>query len=274
MGLPEELDIKMAPKKGYEYWRLIGYIPALIVAFLLLWSYYSFVIVFCAIQDSPMKSWKIFSLIFYHLFFLGTCTTYLQCMFSNPGVPPLAPEDQTITIEICDKCKRIKPERSHHCSLCQRCTLKMDHHCIWIYNCVGFRNYKFFVLFLTYIGFMGLVVVISMSSWIIDRFKSKESFVNIESGIQLIAHLLVAAIFGGGLFLFAVMHYRLILTNSTTIESMSMKRKIYKLDPYSNWTQVFGHNPLLWFLPVFTSLGDGMSFIKNSTENINLIESV
>src|SRR5271170_2726302 len=57
----------------------------------------------------------------------------------------------------CQKCNYMKPDRTHHCSICKRCILKMDHHCPWLGNCIGFRNYKPFVLFLVYLSLFCLV---------------------------------------------------------------------------------------------------------------------
>lgn len=50
----------------------------------------------------------------------------------------------------CDTCKKLKPDRAHHCSQCGVCILKMDHHCNWMYNCIGYYNYKAFLVFLLY----------------------------------------------------------------------------------------------------------------------------
>lgn len=45
----------------------------------------------------------------------------------------------------CQKCKFVKPIRTHHCSVCNKCVLLMDHHCMWTNNCIGLNNYKQFI---------------------------------------------------------------------------------------------------------------------------------
>ena len=51
--------------------------------------------------------------------------------------------------KMCKTCKVQKPARSKHCRVCNICVSKFDHHCIWIKQCVGQRNYKYFLMYLS-----------------------------------------------------------------------------------------------------------------------------
>ena len=44
----------------------------------------------------------------------------------------------------CQFCDTHVLENSKHCGRCNRCTANFDHHCIWLNNCVGGKNYKYF----------------------------------------------------------------------------------------------------------------------------------
>ncbi|KAL5032390.1 palmitoyltransferase swf1, variant 2 [Batrachochytrium dendrobatidis] len=48
----------------------------------------------------------------------------------------------------CTTCKTLKPARSKHCSVCKGCIARLDHHCVWINNCVGHYNNRWFLSFL------------------------------------------------------------------------------------------------------------------------------
>jgi hypothetical protein len=53
-------------------------------------------------------------------------------------------------LHFCPMCATYKPPRAHHCSRCNFCVLKYDHHCPWLGQCVGFFNYKNYLLVLLY----------------------------------------------------------------------------------------------------------------------------
>lgn len=124
----------------------------------------------------------------------------------------------------CKKCQAVKPDRAHHCSTCGRCVLKMDHHCPWLATCVGLRNYKAFLLFLTYVSLFCITCFASTALWVWEEIFSAHQM---DSGLRVVNIIMLAVLSGIiGLVLsgFAGWHYYLTLTAQTTIESLEKTR--------------------------------------------------
>ncbi|VWU50351.1 palmitoyltransferase, putative [Hepatocystis sp. ex Piliocolobus tephrosceles] len=48
----------------------------------------------------------------------------------------------------CDICGFVEAQ-SKHCKVCNKCVSVFDHHCMWVNNCIGKKNYKYYVGLLT-----------------------------------------------------------------------------------------------------------------------------
>ncbi|KAI7458521.1 zf-DHHC-domain-containing protein [Hortaea werneckii] len=129
----------------------------------------------------------------------------------------------------CKKCACVKPDRTHHCSSCGQCVLKMDHHCPWLATCVGLRNYKPFLLFLTYTSVFCWACFAVTSTWVWAEIMDD---VKMEEGLLVVNVILLAVLAGViGLVLtgFTAWHFYLAITGQTTIESLEKTRYLSPL---------------------------------------------
>mmetsp|Transcript_99362 Transcript_99362/g.155365 ORF Transcript_99362/g.155365 Transcript_99362/m.155365 type:complete len:339 (+) Transcript_99362:104-1120(+) len=239
-------------------------------------------------QNSEMLARGYWQTVTFHV--VTTLLSYclLRCIFTSPGTVPdgqgweLKPDEEgaegneheggphlvekkhTGERRHCKWCLKYKPDRTHHCRVCNLCVLKMDHHCPWIYNCVGFRNHKFFFLLLVYALLDLSLVSITMfdTVWWSTRVDvSIVTMISLLFGETLAMFLLVLII------AFLSFHVWLMTKAMTTVEfcEKSLKKasynsSIYSRGFYGNVCAVLGPQPLLWFLPLSFPEGDGLTW--------------
>ena len=97
-----------------------------------------------------LSGW-IFFFIFALLFFL--LSSFMDPGFLRPSSPFIDIIDRALQQQIdlsnfCPYDEVVKTETYFHCQICRRCVENFDHHCPFIDNCLGYRNHKYFILFL------------------------------------------------------------------------------------------------------------------------------
>mmetsp|Transcript_24844 Transcript_24844/g.78259 ORF Transcript_24844/g.78259 Transcript_24844/m.78259 type:complete len:356 (+) Transcript_24844:102-1169(+) len=267
-----------------------------------LWSIYTFLHLVPLLQigvqrqyvDIPSRIKGQIELIVFNYFTAMLLICYAKSILTHPGEIPsgdpkweyssqpdtmahlVKEKKKTGDRRHCKWCGKYKPDRCHHCRVCKTCILKMDHHCPWIYNCVGFCNYKWFFLLLLYSWLACQFIFWTMMESVVRSVTQSMDFLPMfflffGETLALFMSVLVTS--------FWCFHVWLMFMAMTTIEfcEKSMPKKeedsgggsryegsAWSRGPYGNVCAVLGNNPLTWLLPMGGPPGDGMSYDMES----------
>jgi len=240
--------------------------------------------------------WPVCNLVLFNLIVAGLVYCYICSIFVLPGSIPTKEEDpsghwdyrsveapasaggdthqnletkRTGDRRQCKWCCKFKPDRCHHCRVCRTCVLRMDHHCPWLFNCVGFRNHKYFFLLLVYATIACQMIIWTMLGDVLSTLEDDDPILWM---FCLLFGETLAGFFGVLVTLFFVFHAWLMLKAMTTIEFCEKQSKkggltaaVYDRGLYGNICAVLGDRPLLWFVPLSLPSGDGLIFTDEST---------
>ena len=246
-------------------------LPLVFVLHIILLVYSTYVLCYMPAVGLGMDSAESIS---FHLITALAIISYYRGVVSDPGsIPDTAEwEKENIAkkqegLRFCSREKKYKPERAHYCSAIERNVLKMDHYCPWLANCVGFFNHKFFMLFILYATIATGWTTISTAHLLAVSsagLLTKAKALSAAQVFFLTEGLCISSLIALILTPFTGFHFWLVARNQTTLEycEKANAKVSYSGGFFYNFSQIFGKNPLLWFLPVQTVEGPGLSFEK------------
>ncbi|KAL4805498.1 DHHC palmitoyltransferase-domain-containing protein [Aspergillus unguis] len=82
-----------------------------------------------------------------------------------------------VPVKYCKTCCIWRPPRCYHCRVCDNCIETLDHHCVWLNNCVGRRNYRYFFTFVSTSTLLALYLLgASLAHILVYRTRQDISF--------------------------------------------------------------------------------------------------
>ncbi|CAD8138087.1 unnamed protein product [Paramecium octaurelia] len=128
----------------------------------------------------------------------------------------LVSQTKLCEFKFCDTCKIYKTSTTAHCRRCDNCVQGFDHHCVWLGQCIGQRNYRYFYCFILFLTIMLTFLLIVQIKHLADM---DDYFI-----IELLSYALNT--FGFLLFstYLLVLHTYFIFANKTTYEYLTINR--------------------------------------------------
>ncbi|CAO3630657.1 unnamed protein product [Cunninghamella blakesleeana] len=151
------------------------------------------VIIIWLFTISKETSHYIFINFIFFVSFVIAMSTFYKAVLIDPGflnnhlsfdeqreiIVDLAEEQKLDQRHFCITCMNKKPLRSKHCKRCGRCVAKFDHHCPWIFNCIGLKNHRYFIMFLINMEIC-IIMFITLTYRYLDENTSKIPSVSID----------------------------------------------------------------------------------------------
>jgi len=278
-------------------------VACVVASILGLWYIYVFCHCVPLLTASHTYSNGFWELVIFNVLTVLLLSCYVRCMLQHPGTIPdreasgiesweYVPQDKKLSEHVldplqmsvlekkrsgerrnCKWCVKYKPDRCHHCRVCRTCVLKMDHHCPWINNCVGFGNYKYFLLLIMYCTISLHFMIWTMLPSVSKAIRNSDDGRNTSSDLFfLLFGEVLAAVLAFGITIFFGFHTWLMLQATTTIEFFEKSKKNasfsgsrYDRGLLGNIRAGLGDNALLWFLPCSPPSGDGLTFLAEES---------
>ena len=133
--------------------------------------------------------------------------------FQDLLMPNANPNNVRGERKFCDTCLVFRPLKASHCSVCQNCVEVFDHHCPFVNNCVGKRNYRYFIGFL-----LMVVLTLFMAGLSLIIFLINNTGGGINPVVIIVISCAVAGLIGVPLLGFLIFHMVLVCKKTTTRE--------------------------------------------------------